>query len=160
MNRILIFDNASKSFNKAYTHIGGRFDISMAPPRTVFWHPLKHNYTFLEGIRIEPKWNSDIGIAVMDTLVPKYPIAVEEVQPEDLLITVFPNPSENNFFVVKNHKQKSECVIYSIEMRECERFVVEPGETYELKSLMASGLYFIQAFNNAGVKQTIKIIKP
>ncbi len=161
-HRILIFDPNSLSFNKAYTHLGGRFVKSLLPHRHVFYHYLKSsNYPFREGIVMVPKWEQDLGIAVMDTAAPLGPsTSVKNIQSDILSVNVFPNPSENGFFISNANNQKINCVIYSVEMREHSRFIVDAGETAEITTITSPGIYFIRCSDDKGLSQTLKIIKP
>ncbi|MCK9481455.1 MAG: T9SS type A sorting domain-containing protein [Bacteroidia bacterium] len=160
LHKILIFDNNTKSFNKAYTHIGGRFGKSMLPHRFVFWHPIKtSNYTFLEDIFVYAKWNSDHVFAVMDTMTPKYPITVNQINTEVNDITIYPNPSSNSFIINNSNQQPVTCSVYSMDMRLIDKITLEGDATIELSSVISPGVYFVQCQNSEGFSQTIKIIK-
>ncbi|MCK9481690.1 MAG: T9SS type A sorting domain-containing protein [Bacteroidia bacterium] len=159
-HKIMLFDQNSKTFNKAYTHVGGRFDMSLSPPRFVFWHSLNsNNYWFLEDIRIQPKWDGDFGVAVMDTMRPKYPISVPNIQSEHAFVNIYPNPSDNNFIIHNTHSKQIECVVYSVDMREQEKFKVGAGEKFELSSIVVPGFYFIRCTDGLSGFQTFKMVK-
>lgn len=168
INRYIIFDHNANKFNKYYYLPDNKGNVnpsssSVHAHKQIFWYRFfGPDIIFTDGsvVRIRyDNYKTEGVITVYDTSTSKHnsitPITYKANQP----VTIYPNPSSDNYRIINNQNQSIVCSIFSIDMKLIDNFELKEMMKYEFGNTLTPGIYFIRISDSSGLFYTEKIIK-